>query len=76
MNFFSWMRDGVRQAVLHGVSDAVADIGTPPEGDDIGQRLLEVLRSGQPITDARSADRGSRKKLGRSLEQIQAAKSA
>ncbi len=72
MNFFSWVRDGVRQAVLLGVSDAVGDIGTPPEGDDISQRLLEALRSGQPvITEARSSDRGPRKKLGRSLEQIQ-----
>jgi hypothetical protein len=75
MNFFTWVRDGVRQAVLMGVSDAVGDIGTPPDGDDISQRLLQALRSGQPvITDASSHDRGTRKKLGRSLEQIQAAK--
>jgi hypothetical protein len=74
MNFFSWIRGGVRQAVLLGVSDAVGDIGTPPEGDDISQRLLEALRSGQPaLGDSRSAERGSRKKLGRSLEQLQAA---
>jgi len=60
-----------------GVSDAVGDIGTPPEGDDISQRLLEALRSGQPtITDARTSDRSVRKKLGRSLEQIQAAKAS
>ena len=51
MNFFSWVRDGVRQAVLLGVSDAVGDIGTPPEGDDIGQRLLQVMRNGQPGVD-------------------------
>jgi hypothetical protein len=79
MNFFSWVRDGVRQAVLMGVSDAVGDIGTPPEGDDISQRLLQALRSGQPTlaAGAASGDRGGRKKLGRSLEQIQAgAKSA
>lgn len=73
MNFFSWVRDGVRQAVLLGVSDAVGDIGTPPEGDDIGQRLLQALRSGQPvIAEASPHERTSRKKLGRSLEQIQA----
>ncbi len=65
MNFFSWVRDGVRQAVLMGVSDAVGDIGTPPEGDDISQRLLEALRSGQPvIAEARSSDRSV---AGRSL---------
>jgi hypothetical protein len=77
MNFFSWVRDGVRQAVLLGVSDAVGDIGTPPEGDDIGQRLLQSLRNGQPTLEARSSDRtASRKKLGRSLEQIQAQKAS
>jgi hypothetical protein len=77
MNFFSWVRDGVRQAVLHGVSDAVGDIGTPPDGDDISQRLLQALRSGQPmITEARSPEHTPRKKLGRSLEQIQATSKA
>jgi hypothetical protein len=59
--------------VLLGVSDAVGDIGTPPEGEDISHRLLEALRSGQAVVaDARSPERGVRKKLGRSLEQIQA----
>ena len=73
MNFFTWVRDGVRQAVLMGVSDAVGDIGTRPDGDDISHRLLEALRSGQPvIAEDRPPERASRKKLGRSLEQIQA----
>ncbi len=73
MNFFSWIRDGVRHAVLLGVSDAVGDLGTPTEGDDISQRLLQTLRTGQPsLVDGRSPDRPGRKKLGRSLEQIQA----
>lgn len=69
MNFFSWVRDGVRRAVLLGVSDAVGDLGTPPEGEDISRRLLEALRGGPP---AIASDRNPRKKLGRSLEQIQA----
>jgi hypothetical protein len=73
MNFFSWIRDGVRQAVILGVSDAVGDIGTPTEGDDISHRLLQTLRTGQPtLVEATSHDRPPRKKLGRSLEQIQA----
>jgi hypothetical protein len=73
MNFFSWIRDGVRQAVLLGVTDAVGDIGTPSEGDDISQRLLQALRTGQPtVIESHSRERGPRKKLGRSLEQIQA----
>jgi hypothetical protein len=73
MNFFSWIRDGVRQAVLLGVTDAVGDIGTPVEGDDISQRLLQALRTGQPtVIESQSHQRSPRKKLGRSLEQIQA----
>jgi hypothetical protein len=77
MNFFTWVRDGVRHAVLLGLSDAVGDIGTPVEGDDMGQRLLQALRNGQPaLADAGSQDRPVRKKLGRSLEQIQTAKAS
>jgi hypothetical protein len=78
MNFFTWIRDGVRSAVLLGVSDAVNDIGTPAQGDDIGRRLLEQARSApRAITDQSSppGDRQTRKKLGRSLEQIQTAAS-
>jgi hypothetical protein len=79
MNFFNWVRDGVRQAVLLGVSDAVGDIGTPPEGDDIGQRLLQVIRGNRPALAEGSTALAEpaarpRKKLGRSLEQIQASK--
>ena len=72
MNFFSWIRDGVRHAVLLGVTDAVGDIGTPVEGDDISQRLLQALRTGQPtVIESHSHECLPRKKLGRSLEQIQ-----
>ncbi|MGW8256129.1 MAG: hypothetical protein ACWGMZ_01455 [Thermoguttaceae bacterium] len=75
MNFFSWIRDGVRHAVLLGVSDAVNDIGTPAQGEDIGRRLLEAAKSNHPaLGNEPSAQRNntSRKKLGRSLEQLQA----
>ena len=76
MNFFTWIRDGVRQAVLLGVTDAVADIGTPREDDDISHRLLETLRSGGPALPLEAETNPNRppqrKKLGRSLEQIQA----
>ncbi len=75
MNFFTWIRDGVRQAVLMGVSDAVGDIGTPTEGDDISHRLLEAIRAGRPTlpneTETNPNRAPQRKKLGRSLEQIQ-----
>ena len=75
MNFFNWIRDGVRSAVLLGVSDAVNDIGTPAQGEDIGRRLLEQAHNSPTAliseTPARP-DHLPRKKLGRSLEQIQA----
>jgi hypothetical protein len=76
MNIFTWIRDGVRSAVLLGVSDAVNDIGTPAQGEDIGRRLLEQVRnSPTALTNetASTPDRQARKKLGRSLEQIQTA---
>jgi hypothetical protein len=74
MNFFTWIRDGVRHAVLLGVTDAVNDIGTPVQGDDIGRRLLEKVRTSPTpmITETPpTPDRSPRKKLGRSLEQLQ-----
>jgi hypothetical protein len=73
MNFFNWIREGVRHAVLLGVSEAVESIGTPPNGDDMGHHLLEVLRGGRKI-DAPpqyASLPGKRKKLGRTLNDIQ-----
>lgn len=73
MNFFTWIRDGVRRAVLLGVSDAVEDMGSPGDGDNMPQRLLEVLRTGRPALSSEPAgEPGKRRKLGRTLEQIQA----
>ncbi len=55
MNFFAWIREGVRQAVLLGVSDAVEHIGTPPEGEDIRHIDPAVVRRVAP--QERGADR-------------------
>jgi hypothetical protein len=33
-NFFEWIRDGVRQSVLLGVSDAIEELGTPAQGEE------------------------------------------
>ncbi|MEZ6074929.1 MAG: hypothetical protein R3C56_04395 [Pirellulaceae bacterium] len=35
MNFFGWIRDGVRQSVLLGVSDAVEQLGTPAPVEEL-----------------------------------------
>jgi hypothetical protein len=75
MNFFNWIREGVRQAVVYGVSDAVGQIGEAPHGENMGGQLLELLRSA-PEETARGitvAPGLKRKRLGRSLGDIQAA---
>ena len=82
-NFFNWLREGVRQAVLMGVTDAVENLGTPHEDDQVSHRLLEMLQQGGPATapkrladhtstGAGNANQAKRKKLGRTLEEIQA----
>ena len=81
MNFFNWIREGVRQAVLLGVSEAVETIGASPDGEDMSHRMLEVIRNGGPQISAAGAGAGGaapaltvqsrRKKLGRSLSDIQ-----
>jgi hypothetical protein len=84
VNFFSWIREGVRQAVLHGVSDAVGHIGAPIENDDMPKRLLDIIRQNDPALAAAATTGTPRvegaastprtRKLGRSLEQIVADK--
>ena len=69
-NFFEWIREGVRQSVLLGVSDAVEQIGTPHDEDEVTRRMLSHFQenaSGGP----RVQNRGGRKKLGRSLKSVQ-----
>jgi hypothetical protein len=73
MNFFNWIREGVRQAVLLGVSEAVETIGTSPNGEDMSKRMLEVIRRGGPEMQPNTLPASAKhKKLGRSLNEIQA----
>lgn len=44
MNFYSWIREGVRRAVLLGVSDAVEQLGAGEDQGELNQHLLAVLR--------------------------------
>jgi len=50
MNFYGWVRESVKRAVLLGFSDAVEQVGVP-EGDnqDISRHLLAVLRDGKSL---------------------------
>lgn len=80
MSFFQWLREGVRQAVVLGLADAVDDVGTRTSGEDLGPALAQSLRErlsverGQPLLDGRvvdsksSASSGGRRRLGRSLD--------
>ncbi len=74
LNFFGWIREGVKQSVLMGVHDAIDHLGPRPDDDPIGQRLLGFLAPGadSPATRQLPLAGGGRKKLGRSLKDIQA----
>ena len=74
MNFFSWIRTGVRQAVLLGVNDAVDTIGEPTENSKFREELTLAIEQGDP--QALPAKKGSRKssapkRLGRSLKDVE-----
>ncbi|PHS02959.1 MAG: hypothetical protein COA78_19525 [Blastopirellula sp.] len=70
INFFQWMRNGVKQAVLSGVSDAVEQIGLPPESEEASSDSLAFLRNSR--TNSRTpAKTTGRKRLGKSLKDIE-----
>ena len=74
-NFFGWIREGVKEAVLLGVSDAVEEIGHPTEGgDDASKQVLELLRRKrvERVEGGEKESAGKRKRLGRSLEPVAA----
>lgn len=70
INLFQWIRDGVRHSVIAGVSDAVEQIGTHPNGDNLSARLGEYLRSSSSDAGARVSGPTQRKRLGRSLKDL------
>jgi len=72
-NFFDWVRNGVKDSVLLGVSDAVNTMGMPPEESSKG-KILNFLQSNADNDSsvrriAGGAPAGT-KKLGRSLNDI------
>ena len=72
-SFFTWIREGVRQSVLMGVHDAVGHLGPRPDNDPINDRLMGFLQADQaaPPGSRRLPGKSPRKKLGRSLKDIQ-----
>jgi len=51
MSFFQWLREGVRQAVVLGLADAVEDVGTRNQGEDLGPALAQSLRERLTVRD-------------------------
>jgi len=88
MSFFHWVREGVRQAVVLGLADAIDDVGTRSRDEDLGATLAQTLRdrlavSRQPtVLDAPAAPSATatvaapapgRRRLGRSSEGLRKA---
>lgn len=77
-NFFDWIRDGVRRSVLLGVSDAVEQMGAPPEEEAVKGKMLSFFQedAGTPKRVTRKKTTTGQRKLGRSIKEIQAASEA
>lgn len=69
MNFFDWIRQGVKRSVLEGVADAVDHLGTPVEQDKIREQLLAYASVENPSMNVieSSAKPALRKRLGRGI---------
>lgn len=76
MSFFNWLREGVRQAVVLGVADAVDDVGARVREEDLGPALAQslrdrlVVRSEPTVLQHRTAAEGGKRRLGRSLDSL------
>jgi len=72
-NFFDWVRNGVKDSVLLGVSDAVNTMGMPPE-ESSKEKILGFLKSdASSEPSVRRISGGSPsgvKKLGRSISDV------
>jgi hypothetical protein len=78
VNFFAWLRNGVKQSVLLGVSDAIEDLGSPESADNLHPGVAALLRGEDSTATKRVGASGAkatanRKRLGRSLKDIEPA---
>ena len=80
LGLFNWIRDGVKQSVLLGVSDAIDTIGSPDENRALNPALLSFAK--QPCASRANTrideppprklpGASGRKRLGRSLRDIE-----
>ena len=79
VNFFGWIRDGVRQSVLLGVSDAIDQLGAPASTDELHPDVAAFLQNGSAsvataavpkLASAQRSGQNGRKRLGRSLKDL------
>jgi hypothetical protein len=83
LGLFNWIRDGVRQSVLLGVSDAIDTMGAPEDNRTLNPALLSFAK--QPVSMQANVQSNvridepqprkppaatGRKRLGRSLRDI------
>lgn len=72
-NLFSWVREGVRRSVVQGVADAIDQIGSPPNSEELQNNLqlfLKELDTPMEMAGAKVTT-GGRKRLGRSLKELE-----
>lgn len=76
MNFFEWLRDGVKQSVLLGVGDAVEQIGIPDQDQEVQPTLSALLGQDASTTTKprRKSTSTNRKRLGKSLKDMNTTK--
>jgi len=77
-NFFNWIRMGVKDSVLLGVTDAVNTMGMPPD-EDSSRKILSFLQEETQSTQRRriasaAPSTTGQRKLGRSISDIHATK--
>ena len=70
VNFFEWLRDGVRQSVLLGVGDAIEQIGTPADDDELHPNVAALFHSDTKVSKSKRSNTAGRKRLGKSLKDM------
>jgi hypothetical protein len=80
LGFFGWLREGVRRSIVLGFSDAIGEIGNRSADEDISPHLAAHLQESlivdpgertASLAGATASAPGARKRLGKSLEQLQ-----
>jgi hypothetical protein len=76
LGFFQLIRESVKRSILLGFSDAVEQLGAPAEGSELHPQLAAMLRPApaaalEHTPGPRVHAKPERKRLGRSLEQLQ-----